>query len=340
MRNEQGRAKRGTQRTWRGAGVALVSLALLLGCMNLGTEVATVRAARPDAGVVLHIGYQAFGDLNVLKSKGTLEKALAPLGASVDWTKFTSGPPLLEAVNAGSIDVGATGDSPPIFAQAAGVPLVYIAAQPSSPATEAILVPANSPIHSVSQLRGKKVAVAQASSAHYLLVAALAAAHVPYNSIHAVYLQPADARAAFEQGSVDAWSIWDPYYAMEQHATSVRVLTTGAGVDLDLSYYLASRSFATAHPDIIRLLLKQLKGIDAWITHNKGQVATFLSPQVGIDVPSLTTELNRSHYGVGPISNAAIVLQQSVADTFLSLKLIPHKIHVADVIWTQATQSF
>jgi sulfonate transport system substrate-binding protein len=320
--------------------LVLALLALLVAAGSLGRGPLPVPAARAQGSVVLRIGYQAFGPLNVLKSKGILEKALAPLGATVQWTKFTSGPPLLEALNAGSIDVGATGGTPPIFAQAAGTPLLYIASQPANPLTEAILVRASSPIHRVADLRGKSVALAKASSAHYLLVAALAAAGVPYASVHTVFLQPADARAAFEQGDVDAWSIWDPYYAIEQHSGGVRVLTTGQGIDRDQSFYLAARSFAQAHPEILLALLKQLRAIEAWMGQNTAAVAAFLSPQVGIDVSPLTVELQRSHYGVQPLSPATLASQQRVADTFFKLGLIPMKVQIKDAIWARGTQPF
>ena len=78
------------------------------------------------ANRTLRIGYQKYGTLVLLKERGTLEKRLAPAGYEVSWTEFPAGPQLLEALNVGAIDFGTTGEAPPIFAQAAGAPLVYV----------------------------------------------------------------------------------------------------------------------------------------------------------------------------------------------------------------------
>jgi sulfonate transport system substrate-binding protein len=162
---------------------------------------------------VVRIGYQKYGKLVLLKGRGTLEEKLKPLGYSVVWTEFPSGPPLLEALNVGSVDFGIAGETPPIFAQAAGAPLVYLAYDPPAPKGEAILVPKDSPLKSVADLKGKKVALNKGSNVHYLLVRALEQAGLKYTDIQTVFLAPADALAAFARGSVDAWVIWDPYEA-------------------------------------------------------------------------------------------------------------------------------
>src|ERR1700743_792872 len=150
--------------------------------LSMTTALAGVGASYGQDKTV-RIGYQKYGKLVLLKSKGSLEKKLKPLGYKVVWTEFPSGPPLLEALNVGSIDFGITGETPPIFAQAAGAPLVYLAYDPPAPQGEAILVPKDSPIKSVAELRGKKVALNKGSNVHYLLVRALEDAGVKYNDI-------------------------------------------------------------------------------------------------------------------------------------------------------------
>ena len=168
-------------------------------------------SSAPDK--VVTIGYQKYGNLILLKGHGGLESKLAPLGFRVEWREFQSGPPLLEALNAGAIDFGHAGETPPIFAQAASVPFVYVAYEPPAPRGEAILVPKSSPINTLADLKGKKIALNKGSNVHFLLVQALEKAGVKYPEITAIYLAPADARAAFERGSVDAWVIWDPFQA-------------------------------------------------------------------------------------------------------------------------------
>src|SRR6202050_904116 len=130
---------------------------------------------------VIRIGYQKYGTLVLLKARGSLEKRLAPLHIEVQWTEFPAGPQLLEGLNVGSIDFGTVGEAPPIFAQAAGADLVYVANEPPASAGEAILVPKNSPIKSVADLKGKKVALNKGSNVHFLLVKLLQRAGVNYN---------------------------------------------------------------------------------------------------------------------------------------------------------------
>jgi sulfonate transport system substrate-binding protein len=186
----------------RVAGAMAIALAAIIGA---GTAQAQDKVVR--------IGFQKYGKLVLLKSKGFLEEKLKPLGYTGVWTEFPSGPPLLEAINAGAIDFGNTGEAPPIFAQAAGAPLLYVAYEPPAPRGEAILVPKDSPLKSVAELKGRKVAFNKGSNVHYLLVKALENAGLKYSDVQPVFLAPADARAAFERGSVDAWAIWDPFQA-------------------------------------------------------------------------------------------------------------------------------
>jgi sulfonate transport system substrate-binding protein len=196
----------------------------------------------------LRIGFQKYGKLILLKTKGSLEKKLELLGFKVTWTEFPAGPQLLEAVNVGAIDFGNTGEAPPIFAQAAGAPLLYVAYEPPAPKGEAILVPKDSPIKSVAELKGKKVALNKGSNVHYLLVKTLEKAGVAYGDIQPVFLTPADARAAFEKGAVDAWAIWDPFQAAAEKATDARTLANGEGTVANHQFYLAAKSFANANP--------------------------------------------------------------------------------------------
>src|SRR6185437_7746891 len=190
----------------RKAGVMNFTRRATLGALALGAFAIGISSNEASAeDKVIRIGYQKYGNVILLKNKGTLEGKLAPLGYKVEWSEFPSGPPLLEALNAGAIDFGHAGEAPPIFAQAASAQFVYVAHEPPAPKGEAILVPKNSPLKSVADLKGKKVELNKGSNVHYLLVKALEKAGVSYSDIHPQFLAPADARAAFESGQVDAW---------------------------------------------------------------------------------------------------------------------------------------
>ncbi|GBH25137.1 sulfonate ABC transporter substrate-binding protein [Burkholderia vietnamiensis] len=287
-------------------------------------------ARAPAGGTRLRIGFQKYGNCVVLKARGTLGKRLASQGVTVEWLEFPAGPQLLEGLNAGAIDVGTVGETPPIFAQAAGVDFVYIGNEPPAPRGEAIVVLPDSPIRTLAQLRGKKVALNKGSNVHYLLVKALEHAGIPYTDIQPIFLTPADARAAFVQRNVDAWVIWDPYLAAAERQLGARVVANGEGLVRNTQYYLAARRYARAQPQILRALLDEVDAVDRWGRDHVGEVAAQLSPLVGLDTAPLEVALKRTGYGVQPVSDATPAYQQNIADAFSALKLIPGRVSVAD----------
>jgi sulfonate transport system substrate-binding protein len=283
-----------------------------------------------NADSVIRIGYQKYGTLVLLKARGSLERRLAPMHIEVKWTEFPAGPQLLEGLNVGAIDFGTAGEAPPIFAQAAGADLVYVGNEPPASAGEAILVPKNSPIKTVAGLRGKKVALNKGSNVHYLLVKLLEQAGVNYNDIDTIFLTPADARAAFERGSVDAWAIWEPFLAAAQRQTGARILADGNGVVSNHQFFLASRPYATKRADVVATVLEEVAAVDQWAKTNQKEAAAALQPQIGLDQPTLELALSRGGYGVTPVNDAVLAEQQRIADAFYDLKLIPKHINVRD----------
>ena len=281
---------------------------------------------------VVRIGFQKYGKLVLLKSRGTLEDKLKTLGYGVVWTEFPSGPPLLEALNVGAIDFGNTGEAPPIFAQAAGAPIQYVAYEPPAPKGEAILVPKDSPIKSVADLKGKKVALNKGSNVHYLLVTALEKAGVKYSEIEPAFLAPADARAAFERGAVDAWVIWDPFLAAGEAATGARTLADGTDIVSNYQFYFSSKKFLDNDAKAVDLVLAQLSEVDDWARRDIHAVAEQLAPAIGLSVPVVEVALKRQSYGIKPVTESVIADQQREADTFFALGLIPKQIKISDVV--------
>jgi sulfonate transport system substrate-binding protein len=297
--------------------------------LSMSTALAGVGATYGQDKVV-RIGFQKYGKLVLLKSKGTLEEKLKAAGYRVVWAEFPSGPPLLEALNVGSIDFGNTGEAPPIFAQAAGAPLRYVAYEPPAPKGEAILVPRDSKLQSVADLRGKKVALNKGSNVHYLLVKALEKAGVKYSEIEPVFLAPADARAAFERGAVDAWVIWDPFLAAAEATTGARTLADGTGIVSNYQFYLSSKKFLESDPGIVDLILAQLSEVDDWAKADIHAVAGQLAPSIGLPVAVVEAALQRQAYGIKPVASSVIEDQQQVADTFFALGLLPKPIRISD----------
>jgi len=275
----------------------------------------------------LRIGYQK-GWLSILKGRGTLEKRLAPLGVNVTWTEFNAGPVQLEALNVGSIDFGDVGEAPPIFAQAAGAPLVYAGATVPRPQLEAIVVPKDSAIQKVTDLKGKRIAFNKGSNVQYFLVKLLEKNGLKYSDVTPVFLPPPDARAAFEKGAVDAWIIWDPFLASAQKTLQARLLADAKGVVNNRQYYFTSRDFATKNTDVLKIAIDEVNTIDTWIGANKTAAAAELSTVLGLDKSITELYVNRAAFGTKTVTSDILAEQQAIADTFFELKLIPKKLNL------------
>ncbi|MDR6953405.1 sulfonate transport system substrate-binding protein [Ancylobacter sp. 3268] len=312
---------------------ALTRRTLLAGTAGLAAALAAP-GLRPAfaADTEVRVGFQKYGTLVLLKGRGILEKKLAPLGISVKWAEFPAGPQMLEALNAGAIDIGQTGEAPPIFAQAASDNLAYLANEPPAPKGEAILVPQDSPIQSVKDLKDKTVGLNKGSNVHFLLVKALEKNGLAYSDITVKFLPPADARAAFEKGAIDAWAIWDPFQAAAEIAIKARTLTTAEGIVPNYQFYLGSRKFAEANPKVIGQLIEAIRETDDWIQKDPAAAVAELAPSTGIPAPVLAVAVGRQSFGVAPLTDKVIADQQAVADTFFALGLLPKKIIVADAV--------
>jgi sulfonate transport system substrate-binding protein len=296
---------------------------------------ATGLAVSPVAAQQLkevRIGFQKAGIFPIVKQRGTLEAALKSRGITVKWVEFQFGPPILEAINTGNVDFGYTGDAPPIFAQAARANLLYVAAVPSAGLNQGIVVPADSPIKTLADLKGKKVGFAKGSSAHNTTVAALEKAGLAYTDITPVTLGPADAVAAFAGGNIDAWSIWDPYLALAENG-KVRVIAFSRDVQESNSFFLANKDFTSKHADIVALLNQTFNEEGKWAAEHRAEVATSLREATGVDQAATTRAVNRSEYTVTPITDKIVATQQQTADRFFKLGLIPKAVDVKEIVW-------
>jgi sulfonate transport system substrate-binding protein len=305
-------------------------LKLSAGTVALAALSTQVRAQ----GVVaeIRVGYQKNGVLVIARQQAAFEKHFAPRGIDVRWVEFSSGPPMLEAINVGSIDYGAVGDTPPIFAQSAGAAIVYAAGQPITNG-QGILVPANSSIRSIADLKGKRVGFTKGSSAHNLVVQVLEKANLTYADITPVYLTPPDAGPAFANGSIDAWSIWDPYFAIGETKQDGRILISASEITRTNSFYIANRDFARNHGPVLQQIIDVTAATARWAEAHRDQVATSLSAITGIALDIQTVAANRSSFAVGPITEDIVATQQGVADRFFRLGLIPKPVVVRDAVW-------
>lgn len=302
----------------------ITSMMMLSGCAK----------EQKQALTTLNIGFQKYGLLPIVKQRGDLEQALKAQGIQVKWVEFPAGPQLLEGLNVGSVVFGESGEAPPIFAQAASPNLVYVANQPAAPNAEALIVQKNSPIQSIQDLKGKRVALNKGSNVHYLLLKLLEKNQLTLQDIQVVYLPPADARAAFEKGAVDAWVIWDPFFAAAEQQIGARVLATGQNLISNHQFYLADRKFAEQHPEVLKTIVQQLNQTTEWVKTHQDDAARLLEKPTALDFNILKTSISRMGFGVTPLSSEVIKQQQYVADAFYQQKLIPQPLKIQDAILT------
>lgn len=304
-------------------GLAGAALAASAGACSGGAATPTIR-----------IGHQKNGLLLLAKHSGRLEEALkAPPPAQVRWLEFSSGPPLLEALGVGSLDFGSTGDAPPIFAQAAGAPLVYVGAVKLSGAAGGVLTPANSGINSIAELRGKRVAFARGTSAHASTIALLESGGLSLADVTEVNLAPADAASAFTQGGIDAWVIWDPYFTIARQTDNARVLTAGENLPRSAAFMLARRDFAEQHGDILSRALDALVEESRWAVTHREEVALLFARETGLPIGLLRDTVQRDDFALTPMDDEIVARQQAIADRFASLNLLPRPVRISDAVW-------
>jgi sulfonate transport system substrate-binding protein len=295
--------------------------------------VSAPRLAFADAPKEVRIGYQKLGVLLVLKARKELEQRFEPQGVSVRWVEFPSGPPLLEALNARGIDYGYTGDTPPIFAQAARANIRYVGVIPDRGDGQAIIVPGASPAKALIDLKGKKVGVAKGSSAHNLLVTALESADIAWSDIMPVYLAPADAASAFARGSIDAWSIWDPFYAIAELRQNARALPVDPKAVAQNSFFLANRDFLASHADIVAAINEDIAAATTWAGAHRDETCKLFSEASGVEIGAEKRSVDREEFTFAAIGDKVIAEQQAVADRFQRLGLIPARVNVRDIVW-------
>jgi sulfonate transport system substrate-binding protein len=308
----------------------LLPPALLLAACG-GNSAADTAGARTDGkgSLTLNVGDQKGGSEAVLRAAGELKN----LNYKIKWSTFTSGPPLLEAVNAKAVDIGGVGNTPPVFAAGAGSKVSVVAAWHGTSKGEAILVPKNSSLRKPEELKGRSIAVAQGSSAHFQLIASLKEAGLKLSDVKVKYLQPADALAAFTGGKVDAWAVWDPYTSQVLDTKQGRILTDGDGVVNGLSFQVAAPSALkdTKKAAAIKDYLGRLRRAQDWVYRHPDAWAKAWAKDTGLPYEVALASVKRTNASriAVAVDKPLIASEQQIADTFTELKLIPGKVDFA-----------
>jgi sulfonate transport system substrate-binding protein len=320
--------------------VALAGLASA-GCSSSTSSGSTAANTSPSATGSVHLSSVT---LNVGDQKGTGAQAiltaaglLNKLPFHVNWSDFTSGPTMVQAMSTSAVDIGGVGDAPPVFAASGGENIVIVGARTTNGDQDAIVVPKNSPIHSIAQLRGKKVAVSVGSSDNYHLLTVLDKNGLTTKNITMVNLQPAPGLAAFSSGSIDAWDIWPPYVQQLTAQYGGHVIQTGSSYGSPYSYEVASKA-AVANPAkaaAIRVYLKLLDQAYRWTAAHPAQWGAAWGEASGLPTPVMVQAAKVSATTPVQITDDTIKSEQGVVDQFYAAGLIPNKIDIHDYMTDQ-----
>ncbi|MEH2048563.1 aliphatic sulfonate ABC transporter substrate-binding protein [Nostoc sp.] len=325
--------------------LTLATSLTLVSCTTEGQKAQTLSAATNvsdtnsnSSGIkakVLRMGYQSAGDL--VRSQKVLEKRLEPLGVKVEWAQFVQGPQLMEAMNVGKIDLGSVGETPPIFAQAAGAQIVYVVGSRRTATTgrsSVIAVPPNSPIKSVKDLKGQKIVFQKASASHYFVFRALEDAGLKPSDIKILSIPTVEASSAFLEGKIPVWVAGDPYLALAEKSNKIRVIKTAEGLDTPGAYYIGARQFAVDNPGILRIVIEEIDKLQRWAEANPKEVAKIIGPIQKLPPDIMEKVVSRRSYGLRGISPELIKEQQRVADYFYKYGVIPKQVNIQEALLT------
>ncbi|MGV9827632.1 ABC transporter substrate-binding protein [Gordonia sp. NPDC003429] len=308
------------------AGVAAILAVSLSACSS--DESSSGASSSGNDRITLTVGDQVKQTESLLEASGELKD----LPYDITWASFESGPPLLEAASAGKVDIGGTGDVPPVFAQASGAKLKIVAVQARSKPGDFLLVPPGSSVRSIADLKGKKVAFTKGSSSNGLVLALLDQAGLKPADIEQTFLTPTEGLSAFTNGQVDAWAVWNPFaqVAISQHGATV--VSDGAGLVTQQAYYLASDASIADQPKrkAINDLIARLSRANQWaVTHENEWIPTY-SKLTKLPEPIARATFATSSGGIVPIGPEQIAKQQRLIDLFADAKVIPTHPTAAD----------
>ncbi|MGN7302985.1 aliphatic sulfonate ABC transporter substrate-binding protein [Bacillus safensis] len=276
---------------------------------------------------------QSLSPLLLAKEKGWFEQSFEKEGVKVKWVEFQSGPPQFEGLAANQLDFSQVGNSPVIAGQAAGIDFKEIGLSQDGLKANGILVNKNSEIQKVEDLKGKKIAVAKGSSGFDFLYKVLDQAGLSAKDVQIIQLQPDEAISAFENGSVDAWSIWEPFLSLETIKKGAKLLVNGEATDLySPGFTLVRTQFADQHPELVVKFLKVYDHAVKWQKAHPEGAVTLYARLKNLDKKVVTQVLNNTEPLNKPISKKIINAQQHTADFQYQTKAIQRKIDVNQVV--------
>jgi sulfonate transport system substrate-binding protein len=284
--------------------------------------------ASASAQTILRVGDQKGNSQAVMEAAG----ALKDVPYKIEWKEFPAAAPLLEALGAGAIETGLVGDAPFTFAAAANVPVKAIGAIRQSQEGLAILAPKDSPIRSFNDLRGKKIATGRGSIGHQLILAALESRGWTSSDVQIVFLAPSDAKVAYTQGSVDAWSTWEPYVSQEEVLFQSRRIITAEGLTPGIGFQVASPTAIRDKRPELQDFLRRLTAARAWSLTNVNAYAETWGKLMNIPPAVPLNWLSRAKIRIAPIDDGVVADEQKTIDLYFRSGLIKQKLNATDIV--------
>ncbi|MFH0297320.1 ABC transporter substrate-binding protein [Bradyrhizobium sp. 31Argb] len=285
-------------------------------------------ASIASAQTTLRVGDQKGNSQAVMEAAGVLKD----VPYKIEWKEFAAAAPLLEALSAGAIDTGLVGDAPFTFAAAAGVPVKAIAAVRQSREGLAILVPEKSAIKSFDDLRGKKIATGRGSIGHQLILAALESRGWQASDVQIVFLAPSDAKVAYTQGSVDAWSTWEPYVSQEEVLFKSRRVITAEGITPGLGFQVATPNAIKDKHEQLQDFVRRLAAARAWSQNNVAGYAETWGKLMNIPTSVPLNWLSRAKIQITPIDDNVVSDEQKTIDLYHRWGLIKQQLNAAEIV--------
>jgi aliphatic sulfonates family ABC transporter substrate-binding protein len=281
----------------------------------------------------VRIGIQKFGTSALLRFDGELERRLAEKQILVDWRDFSTGPPLLAALQAGDIDIGSAGEVPPIFAQADGASLAYLAYEPAAPTSVALVVRRDSPVRSMADLKGQRVAVTRGANVHFLLLTALEQDGMTISDIEPVYMPTGVPSGPAALEAANAWMMWDPFLSEVELNGGYRIVRDGTGLVANHRFYVASRHFADTMPDVVATIVEEAQRVGERAAAAPAAAAHDLAATFGMVPAGIEVAMRRLAPGALKLNREVMRNQQNIADRFYAAGLLPKKVSVLDAAW-------
>ena len=303
--------------------------------LTLAAAVLLASQATASERLTLRIGDQKGN----MRAQLEAADALRDLPYDIRWAEFPAAAPLAEALNAGAIDAGIIGDAPLLFVLASGAPVKAIAVDKSDPYGTALLVRPDAALRTAADLKGKRIATGRGSIGHHLALKALDQVGLSEKDVDFRFLGPVDAKIALANGSVDAWSTWEPYTALAELSGQGKVLVNGRGLSSGNSFLAATDSALndSARRAALQDYLNRLAGAQVWANQHLDSYSKTLASIIGFPEDAARLQFERRQLRWQVIDPQTVAQQQDTADFYHTHGLMAERLEVAPTFATGFT---